>query len=153
MFMFFLAFSSCLSKRILDAEKIQITLEKTQCGSYEIKSQGIVIGYNVKPFHLEVQAKEYSIANFERSIFAEYKHQYDKYFRVYTFTKNSVGDTAMNVIMLKPKKASTLSDWKCIELPVGVYWQRHRKIFNSHKREFIQYNCSKRRLKIEQDPD
>lgn len=50
-------FISCnTSKRIIETKSLDITLTKTECGSYEVKNYESLIGYTVKPFVIEMES-------------------------------------------------------------------------------------------------
>lgn len=144
-----LILTSCnASKQVLNPEKISISLIKTQCGSYEVKNNESTIGYVVKPFIVETNRVN-EITNFEKLVNRSYNNSYRNDYRIYLFTKNSIGDTVLNVIMIRPKKAGTIPNWRCVEQDVDTYWRkRHAK-----NPKMINYNCSKGRFKIFGDPD
>ena len=121
-----------------------------QCGSYEVKNYESPIGYAVKPFIIEVENRGAEITKFENLIKSSYNNDYRNFLRVYLFTKNSAGDTILNVIMLKPKLAYSIPNWQCEEQDVDTYF-RSKKY--PHSSKSITYNCSKGRFKILGDPD
>ena len=60
-----LAFISCdMSRQIVNTESISISLNKMQCGSYEVKNYRSSIVYVVKPFIIEIENKSAKIAKF-----------------------------------------------------------------------------------------
>lgn len=142
------AFASCsASKKIINTKNISISLTKMQCGSYEVKNNESTIGYAVKPFIIEVDRSN-EITKFENLIKNNYTNRYNNLFRIYLFTKNRIGDTILNVIMIKPKQASLIPGWQCEEQDVDTYWSNHTK-----NPQIIPYNCTKERFKIWGDPD
>lgn len=141
--------TSCnTSKKIINTKDISISLTKIQCGSYEVKNNESVIGYAVKPFIIEVDRMK-EITRFENLSKSNYKNRYEKFYRIYLFTKNSIGDTALNVIMIKPKHASLIPDWQCEEQELDTYWRKR----HATSPLILNYNCTKGRFKILGDPD
>jgi len=146
-----LVFTSCsMSKQIIKTKDILITLTKMQCGSYEVKNYESSIGYAVKPFIIEVENRGAEITKFENLVKSSYNNRYRDFLRIYLFTKNSTGDTILNVIMLKPKLAYSIPNLQCEEQDVDTYF-RSKKY--PHSGKSITYNCSKGRFKILGDPD
>lgn len=149
-----LVFSSCsVSKKIINTQNLAITLAKMQCGSYEVKNNGEVIGYVVKPFYVEVEKKENYITQFENLIKASYSNHYDQFYRTYWFVKNSVSDTLILVQMLSPKQVDLVPNWQCEEQEVDIYNQLNKNKKNSKYPRSFTYNCSKGRFKVLGDPD
>ena len=149
-----LIFISCnVSKKIIDTKNLTITLAKTECGSYEVKNNGELVGYIVKPFYVEVENKENYILQFEKLIKTNYSNYYDRFYRTYWFAKNSVSDTLILIEMLSPKQLNLIPNWQCEEQEVDVYNRLYRnKTNNKHPRSFI-YNCTKGRFKVIGDSD
>lgn len=151
-----LIFISCnVPKKIIDTKNLTITLTKTECGSYEVKKNGELTGYVVKPFYVGVEKKENYIIQFEKLIKANYSNYYDRFYRTYWFSKNSVSDTLILVEMLSPKQLSSIPNWQCEEQEVDIYnrlYKNKNKNNNNHPRSFT-YNCSKGRFKVLGDPD
>lgn len=146
-----LVFTSCsMSKQIIKTKDISISLTKMQCGSYEVKNYESAIGYAVKPFIIEIANRDTEITKFENLVKSSYNNRYRNFLRIYLFTKNSTGDTILNVIMLKPKLAYSIPNWQCEEQDVDTYF-RSKKY--PHSGKVITYNCSKGRFKILGDPD
>ncbi|MGE5520259.1 MAG: hypothetical protein ACM3VS_10065 [Candidatus Dadabacteria bacterium] len=146
-----LIFTSCnVSKQIINTKDMLISLNKMQCGSYEVKNYESPIGYAVKPFIIEVENRSAEITKFENLVKSSYNNRYRNFFRIYLFTINSTGDTILNVIMLKPKLAYSISNWQCEEQDVDTYF-RSKKY--PHSGKVITYNSSKGRFKILGDPD
>ncbi|HZJ20828.1 MAG TPA: hypothetical protein VFD35_10820 [Pricia sp.] len=79
------------NKRIGDN---QITVNLSQCGSYEVKSNETTIGYIVKPFVVQVERTK-EITEFERKLRIKYKNKFNKDYRTYAFTTNRAGDTIL----------------------------------------------------------
>lgn len=150
----FAAFASCnASRKIIYTGNLNIALTKTECNSYEVKNNGEMIGYVVKPFYVEVENKEYNIIQFEKLIKANYSNYYERFKRTYWFSKNSGSDTLILVEMLSAKQLSAITNWQCEEQEVDTYNQIHKhKNINKYPLFFI-YNCTKGRFKIFEDPN
>lgn len=149
-----LLFTSCsVAKQIINTNNLTITLAKMECGSYEVKNSGELIGYVVKPFVIETDRKEYYITQFENLIKANYSNYYNKFYRTYWFVKNSAADTTLQVVMLSPKQVELIPNWQCEEQDVDTYKRNRKNLFDAEHPQFIIYNCSKGRFKILGDPD
>ncbi|HRP45415.1 MAG TPA: hypothetical protein PLU27_11660 [Ginsengibacter sp.] len=147
-------FSSCnMPKNIIKDKEMSISLTTTECGSYGVRNHGDLIGYVVKPFYVEVEDKEKYIIRFENLIKANHSNYYDRFYRTYWFSRNSVSDTLILVEMLSSKDVNLISNWQCEVQEVEVYNQLYGyKNSSKPPRSFI-YNCSKNRFKILGDPD
>lgn len=121
----------------------QITVDSTQCGSYEVKSNETIIGYVVKPFVVEVNRTE-EITKFERKLKMEYENKFNKDYRTYAFTTDRAGDTILMTLFLSSKQAENIPNWKCELQEVDNY---------PKSSEWVYYNCSKNRFKVPSDPD
>lgn len=121
----------------------QITIDSTECGSYEVKSDKTAIGYVVKPFVVEVDKIEV-ITEFERKLKTKYKNKFNKDYRSYTFTTDRAGDTILMTLFLSSKQAENIPNWKCELQEVDNY---------PKSSEWVYYNCSKNRFKVPGDPD
>ena len=149
-----MALASCnVSKKIINTRDLNITLGKTECGSYEVKNNRELIGYVVKPFYVEVEKKENYIIQFEKLLKANYSDYYDRFYRTYWFSKNSGSDTLILVEMLSTKQLSSIPNWQCEEQEVDTYNQLHKNKNNNKHPPFFIYNCTKGRFKILGDPD
>ena len=87
--------------------------------------------------------------------YAALRNYYDRFYRTYWFSKNSVSDTLILVEMLSPKQLSSIPNWQCEEQEVDIYnrlYKNKNKNNNNHPRSFT-YNCSKGRFKVLGDPD
>ncbi|KAA2216565.1 hypothetical protein [Maribacter flavus] len=138
-------FLSCNSTKLIN-ESIgdnKITVETTQCGSYEVKSNQTTIGYVVKPFVIEVD-KVSEIKEFERKLILKYKNKFNRDYRSYVFTTDIAGDTILISKFLPPRQIENNLSWKCQLQEVGTYPKRSQNVF---------YNCSKNRFKVPGDPD
>lgn len=145
----FVSLSCNTAKPIINTKKISISLTKMQCGSYEVKNNENTIGYAVKPFIIEVN-KSTEITRAENLIKFNSLNHYDNFFRIYVFTKNSAGDTILDVTFLKPKLAYSIPNWQCEEQDVDTYFRSKEY---PHSGKSLTYNCSKKRFKILDDPD
>lgn len=121
----------------------QITVDSTQCGSYEVKSNETTIGYVVKPFVVEVDRTE-EITEFERKLKMKYENKFNKDYRTYAFTTDRAGDTILMTLFLSSKQAENIPNWKCELQEVDTY---------PKSSEWVYYNCSKNRFKVPGDPD
>jgi hypothetical protein len=149
-----LIFISCnVPKKIIDTKNLAITLTKTECGSYEVKNNETLVGYVVKPFYVEVEKKEKPIIEFEKLIKASYSDYYDKFYRTYWFSKNSVSDTLILIAMLSAKQLSSIPNWQCEEQEADTYNQLYKNSNNNKHPRFFTYNYTKGRFKILGDPD
>lgn len=149
-----LIFISCdVSKQIINTKEISISLSKIECGSYEVKNSGKLIGYVVKPFYVEAEKKEDHIIQTENLIKANYSNYYDRFYRAYWFIKNSKGDTTLDIVMLSTKQVGAIPNWQCEEQDVDTYKRNRRNLFDVKHPQFITYNCSKGRFKVLGDPD
>jgi hypothetical protein len=123
----------------------QITVDLTECGSYEVKNNQTTIGYAVKPFVVEVdRVKE--LTEFEQKLKTKYKDKFKKDYRVYSFTKDRAGDTILNTIFLASRHTKNIPNWECELQEVDIYWPKNSS-------EWVTYNCSKNRFKVLGDPD
>jgi hypothetical protein len=148
-----LLFPTCLITKIsTEISNHDITLEKTSCGSYEVKNNLKLIGFLVKPFYVQVDKKEKYISEFEDSLTKRFTGYYDKLFRVYWFGKNRVSDTIIFVYLLSPKQLALIPDAKCEEQEADLYNKLYKKKGTKHPFWFI-YNCSKGRFRQSTDPD
>jgi hypothetical protein len=149
-----LIFISCnAAKKVIDMKNLAITLTKTECGSYEVKDNEALIGYVVKPFYVEVEKKENHIIQFEKVIKANYSDYYDRFYRTYWFSKNSVSDTLVLVTMLSAKQLSSIPNWQCEEQEADTYNQLYKNTNNNKHPRFFTFNYTKGRFKILGDPD
>lgn len=149
-----LFFSSCnISKKIINTKNLSITLTRTKCGSYEVKNNGDLIGYVVKPLYVEAKKKKIYIDQFESLTKAKYSNYYDKFYRTYWFVKNRISDTLILVEMLSPKQVHLIPNCQCEEQEVDRYNQINKNKNNSKYLRSFSYNCSKGRFKILGDPD
>ncbi|MBK7883706.1 MAG: hypothetical protein IPJ81_07820 [Chitinophagaceae bacterium] len=146
-------FSCTTIKPILNTEKLTITLTKEQCGSYEVKNNGELMGYVVKPFVIEVEKKEDYITWFENIIKTDYSNYYNKFYRTYWFIKDNAQDTILQVVMLSPKQLKFIPDWQCEEQDVDTYKRNRKNLFSIKHPQFLTFNCSKNRFKKAGDPD
>jgi hypothetical protein len=150
----FVAFASCnTSKKIINTNDFNFTLVKTECGSYEVKNNGEMIGYVVKPFYVEVGKKGDYINQFEKLIKANYPNYYDRFYRTYWFSKDRGADTLIMVEMLSAKQLSSVPNWQCEEQEVDTYNRLHKNQRNKKYPPSFIYNCTKGRFKILGDPD
>jgi len=124
--------------------EIDITLNVTECGSYEVKNNNKTIGYVVKPFIINKVNRINEITDFEQKLKIKYKNKFKKKYRIYAFTLDRAGDTILLTHFLYPKKLQNNPDWKCMLQAVNVYPKKTFVVF---------YNCSKNRFKIPGDPD
>jgi len=121
----------------------QITIDSTQCGSYEVKSNETTIGYVVKPFVVEVDRLK-EITEFERKLRVKYKNKFNRDYRTYAFTTDRAKDTILITLFLSSKQGENIPGWKCELQDVSTYPKRS---------EWVYYNCSKNRFKVPSDPD
>jgi hypothetical protein len=149
-----LIFLSCNApKEIIDTKNLAITLTKTECGSYEVKNNEVLIGYVVKPFYVEVDKKEDYILQFEKLIKTNYSDYYDRFYRTYWFSKDRGSDTLIIVEMLSAKQLSSVPNWQCEQQDVDIYNQLHKNRKSSKYPTYFIYNCTKARFKVLGDPD
>ena len=146
-----LFFYSCsVRNKTINDMGINITITKTECGSYSVTNNNELIGYVVKPFYVEVENKEIYITQFENLTKAKYFHYYNKFNRIYVFVKNRAGDTTLDVLMLSTKQLGLIPNAQCEEQSLDVY----NRVFKKRKNtDSFTYNCSKGRLRISGDPD
>jgi|SRR5690606_10705711 len=137
-------FVSCNSiKSTQSTADNEITVDLTECESYEVKNNGTTLGYAVKPFVVEVdRVKE--ITEFERKLKTKYKNKFNKHYRSYTFTTDRAGDTILMTLFLSSKQAENIPNWKCELQEIDNY---------PKSSEWVYYNCSKNRFKVPGDPD
>lgn len=149
-----LVFTSCsVSKKIINTNALAITLTKSECGSYEVKNNGELIGYIVKPFYVEAENKEVYITQFENLIKANYSDYYDRFYRTYWFSKDRGSDTLIIVEMLSAKQLSSVPNWQCEQQDVDIYNQLHKNRKSNKYPPYFIYNCTKARFKVLGDPD
>ena len=98
---------------------------------------------------MDVENKEAHITRFENLIEINYSNFYDKLYRIYSFTRNSAGDTTLYTIMLSTKQARLIPNWKCEEQAVETYKEVYIKRKNPGS---FEYNCSKSRFHMKGDP-
>ena len=146
-------YSCSNSHKIIDVQKPKIGISKTDCGSYEVANDEKIIGYIVKPYLLEINAKENYISDFENLLQRKYRSFYKNYFRTFWFIPNSVADTILVAVMLSPNEIKNIPKWQCEEQDIDTYKRNHENLFNDKHPQFIAYNCSKGRFKILSDPD
>lgn len=149
-----LIFISCSTSRkiIMDKEPL-ISIMKTECGSYEVKDNGKLLGYVVKPFYVAVEEKENHIIQFEKLIKSEYSDFYRRFYRTYWFSKNSASDTLILVAMLSTKQLHLIPNWHCEEQEADTYNLLYKNKNNDKHPRFFTYNCTKKRFKVLGDPD
>jgi len=150
---YLLILTAFTSRHIINRDEISITISKTACGSYQVKNDTTVIGYVVKPFYLNVDDKEREISNFEKLLRVRYGKEYNKYGRAYWFVNDNAKDTLLQVVMLSSEQMASISNWQCEEKDVDTYKLSSKHKFTAKHPQFITYNCSKRRFKIDGDPD
>lgn len=131
---------SCNSTKLINQSigDDQIIADSTECGSYEVRSDGTTIGYIVKPFVVEIERAK-KITEFERKLKIKYKAKFNKDYRSYTFTTDRVGDIILMTAFLSPKEVENIPNWKCELQEVHIY---------PKSTEWIYYNCSKKRFKV-----
>jgi hypothetical protein len=152
--MVLLIFISCgTSRKILTDKEQSISIMQTECGSYEVKDNGKLLGYVVKPFYVEVKEKEGHIIQFEKLIQSEYSDYYRGFYRTYWFSKNSASDTLILVAMLSANQLHLIPNWQCEEQEADTYNLLHKNKSNSKHPRFFTYNCTKERFKVLGDPD
>lgn len=137
-------FLSCSSvKKAQNITNNCITISLTECGSYEVKSNQIIIGYAVKPFVIEVdRIKE--ITEFEQKLKLKYKNKFNKNYRIYAFTTDRDGDVILMTLFLSSKQVENNPNWKCELQEVDTY---------PKKSKWVDYNCSKNHFKVLGDLD
>lgn len=60
-----LIFSCCSSsKQIVSNGNLVVSLNKMDCGSFEVRNYETTIGYVVKPYIIELETRHIEIANF-----------------------------------------------------------------------------------------
>ena len=146
-----LSLISCnATNKIGNNNDIVISLTNIDCGSYAVSNNGVLIGYVVKPFWIDVQNKEIHIARFENLLKTKYFSFYDKLLRVYSFSKNGSGDTTLLVDMLSIRQTKLIPDWQCktqtVEVLNSIYIKRKYP-------STFWYNCSKSRFRMPGDLD
>ena len=131
-----------MSKKVTYNENSEIKLSITECNSFEVTNNGVLIGYVVKPLYVEVLKKEAYILKFEMLIKEKYFKHYDTFYRTYWFSKTSTSDTTMMVQMLSKKQANLISNWRCEEQEADVY----NKLFSGKSGDkypsSFTYNCT-----------
>lgn len=145
---------SCKSKISLNQNVAlsQIEISKTECGSYQIKNNQKLIGYAVKPFILKVNRKK-EISEFEDLLKIKHKNNFKNDYRIYSFTKNWVGDTILNTYFFNERLIKDNPNWKCEEQDIDTYWPKKNTLFGEKHVKWLSYNCSRNRLKVAGDPD
>ena len=152
LFVLVLILSCNLMKQVQNITSSNIAVSLTECGSYEVKNNQIIIGYAVKPFVVEVDRVN-EITDFEQKLRIKYKDKFKKDYRIYSFTTDRVGDTILNTIFFAQKHTKGIPDWKCELQEVDTYWPKKNSLFKSKKPEWVAYNCSKKRFKVPSYPD
>lgn len=153
LYFFVFLFSCDVSKKVISTKDLNIIISKTKCGSYDVKNNEILIGYIVKPFVTEIDRKKDYINQVEKLLQVNYSDYYNKFYRVYWFSKDNVSDIILQVVMLSSRQTKSIPYWECEEQDIDVYTQHRKRLFNVEHPQFIIYNCTKGRFKVLGDPD